>query len=54
MSKDKKYNKKRQLKAVSFLKEEHAKLLAYVNSLPDFSGHVRDLLEQDMEKQDDK
>lgn len=52
--KDANYNKKRQSKAVSFLKKEHAELLKYANQLPDFSGHVRHLLTEDMEKQNDK
>lgn len=53
MSKDKKYNKKRQLKAVSFLREEHKEVLEYANSLDDFSGTVRELLESKMEKENE-
>lgn len=44
MSRYTKYNKKRQLKAVSFLKEEHAEVLEYANSLDDFSGYVRGIM----------
>lgn len=53
MSKDRKYNKKRQIKTVSFLKEEHKEILEYANSLDDFSGHVRELLRQEMEVKND-
>lgn len=53
MSKDSNYNSKRQLKAVSFLKEEHKEILEYANSLDDFSGHVRELLRQEMEAKND-
>lgn len=53
MSKDKKYNKKRQLKAVSFLREEHKEVLEYANNLDDFSSAVRGLLKLEMEKENE-
>lgn len=53
MSKDKKYNKKRQLKAVSFLREEHKEVLEYANNLDDFSSAVRELLKLEMEKENE-
>ena len=52
MNKDQRYNKKRQTKTVSFLKEEHRELLSYANSLDDFSGHVRSLLQKELEKKE--
>ena len=52
MNKDQRYNKKRQVKTVSFLKEEHRHLLEYANSLDDFSAHVRGLLEEEMKRKE--
>lgn len=53
MNKDQRYNKKRQVKTVSFLKEEHRHLLEYANSLDDFSARVRDLLKAEMESKNE-
>lgn len=53
MSKDKKYNKKRLIKTVSFLKVEHKEMIEYISSLDDFSAHIRFLIERDMEERDE-